>query len=104
MGIIYSTDPDFQEQPEKPEEPEMLPPQKQNLLIRIEKKDRGGKTVTIVENFIGKTADLETLGKLLKSKCGAGGTVKNGLILIQGDFRQKAAAILAQQGFKTRGG
>ncbi|HXH17499.1 MAG TPA: translation initiation factor [Chitinophagales bacterium] len=67
----------------------------------IERKDRGGKTVTLVENFTGKTSDLESLGRLLKSKSGTGGSVKNGVILVQGDFRRKVYEILAGQWFKV---
>lgn len=100
-GIIYSTNPDYSYQHEHREESETLPPQQQKLVVRIERKDRGGKTVTIVENFIGKATDLEALGKQLKSKCGSGGSVKDGVILVQGDFRKRIAEILVGQGFKV---
>jgi len=99
VGVVYSTDPHYQYQHEQNEAPATLPPQQQKLVVRIERKDRGGKTVTLVENFIGKTSDLESLGKLLKSKCGTGGSVKDGVILLQGDFRRKVAEILAGQWF-----
>src|ERR1041385_7043360 len=100
-GVVYSTNPDFQYQRESEEESETLPPQQQKLVVKIERKDRGGKTVTIVENFIGKNSDLEDLGKVLKSKCGTGGSVKDGVILVQGDFRNRIAEILIAQGFKV---
>ncbi len=101
LGVVYSTDPDYEYSHEQAGESGSLPPQQQKLVVRIERKDRGGKTVTIVENFIGKTADLEALGKQLKSKCGSGGSVKDGLILVQGDFRKRIAEILTGQGFKV---
>ena len=100
-GVVYSTDPDYEYRYEQQEESETLPPQQQRLVVRIERKDRGGKTVTVVENFIGKAGDLEDLGRLLKSKCGVGGTVKDGVILVQGDFRKRVAKILSGQGFKV---
>jgi translation initiation factor 1 len=99
--VVYSTDPGYEYRQEQQETSATLPPQQQKLVVRMERKDRGGKTVTIVENFIGKAADLELLGKQLKSKCGAGGSVKDGVILVQGDFRKRVAEILMGQGFKV---
>jgi len=103
FGVVYSTNPDYQYRQEGREESSTLPPQQQDLIIRLERKDRGGKTVTLVENFTGTTADCEALGKILKSKCGTGGSVKDGEILVQGDVRKRVAEILRGLGYKVRG-
>jgi translation initiation factor 1 len=100
IGVVYSTNPDYQYQYEDDnEEVETLPPNRQRLHIRIERSGRGGKTVTIVDNFGGSEEDLNTLGKTLKSKCGVGGSVKDGQIIIQGDFRDRIAVLLSQMGY-----
>jgi len=101
LGVVYSTDPDYEYTHAQQEVSETLPPQQQRLVVRIERKDRAGKTVTVVENFIGNTDDLENLCRLLKSKCGVGGTVKDGVILVQGDFKKRVAGILTGQWFKV---
>jgi translation initiation factor 1 len=101
-GIVYSTNPDFEYQYEQQEEPETLPPAKQNLLVYLDTKQRAGKAVTVVENFTGKPEVLETLAKALKTKCGTGGSVKDGQIILQGDFRQKAAQLLTQLGYRNK--
>ncbi|MBP5644402.1 MAG: translation initiation factor, partial [Bacteroidales bacterium] len=74
----------------------------QKLHVRMERSGRGGKTVTVVDNFVGTTADLEALGKTLKTKCGVGGTVKDGQIIIQGDFRERVVALLTAAGYKAK--
>ena len=100
IGVVYSTNPDYQYQYEDDNEKvETLPPNRQRLHIRIERSGRGGKTVTIVDNFVGSEEDLNTLGKTLKSKCGVGGSVKDGQIIIQGDFRDRIAVLLSQMGY-----
>jgi translation initiation factor 1 len=102
VDVVYSTNPDFNYQHESNEEEETLPPQQQLLKVILDKKQRAGKAVSIVTGFIGKTTDLEALGKMLKSKCGVGGTVKDGEIIIQGDFRQKIVDLLNKEGYKAK--
>lgn len=98
-SLVYSTNPDAMPEHQE-EEVNTLPPSAQKLRVVIDKKQRKGKTVTLVERFEGSTADLETLGKTLKTKCGTGGNVKDGVILIQGDFREKIIACLIEMGYK----
>lgn len=99
LNIVYSTNPDFQYSTDEMEENETLPKQQQKLRVSIEKNHRGGKTVTIVRNFIGTSDDMKELGKLLKTKCGVGGSTKEGEILIQGDFKEKVVEILKKEGY-----
>lgn len=100
-GIVYSTNPDFVF--DEPEEVVTLEPQKQNLRVMLDKKQRAGKKVTLVTGFQGSPMDLALLGKDLKSACGVGGSVKDGEIIVQGDFREKILNILIQKGYsKTK--
>lgn len=100
-GIVYSTDENFQYQYEQDQEPETLPPSQQNLKIWLDRK-KANKVMTAVEGFIGKKVDIEQLAKILKTQCGVGGAVKEGEILIQGDFRDKVLQILISQGYKVK--
>lgn len=99
-GIVYSTAADFQYQStDQSAEVATLAPDKQPLRVQIDRRQRGGKEVTLVAGFVGTDADLQTLGKLLKTKCSVGGSAKDGEILIQGDVRDKVLAILLKEGY-----
>lgn len=100
-GFVYSTDPNFSYEAESQEEQDTLPPAQQRLRLILDTKQRAGKAVTLVTGFIGKTDDLEDLGKKLRNYCGTGGSVKDGEILIQGDQREKAMQFLQKQGYKV---
>ena len=102
LGMVYSTDPDFQFDTGKEDDQRTLPPQEQNLRVSLDRKKRKGKNVTLVTGFVGTNSDLKDLGKLLKSKCGVGGTVKDGEILVQGDFVNKIIEILKKEDYKVK--
>jgi len=103
-GVVYSTNPEYQYQHTQEREQNTLANQNQTLKVSLDKSGRAGKQVTLISGFIGKPDDLEQLAKRLKTKCGTGGSVKDGEILIQGDVREKVVAILTQEGFKTKRG
>lgn len=102
QGVVYSTNPDFQFEYENAQEHETLSPRQQDLRVQLDKKQRGGKAVTLITGFKGRFEDLEELGKVLKKKCGAGGAVKNMEIIIQGDFCEKVLNMLIEAGYKAK--
>jgi len=104
LGVVYSTNPDFQYETAGTEEAETLPPDKQRLIVAIDRRNRGGKQVTLVTGFVGTADDLKELGKTLKTRCGVGGTAKDGEITIQGDFRDKVTALLKEMGYNAKRG
>ena len=101
-GVVYSTSSDFEFSYQQNEEAQTLPPQQQNLKVQLDKSMRAGKQVTLVTGFVGTGDDLDALGKLLKSKCGVGGSVKDGEVIIQGDHRDKIVQILQKEGYKAK--
>jgi translation initiation factor 1 len=107
VNVVYSTNPDFQYEQEQEEQSETLDKNQQKLYVSIDRKQRAGKEVTLIEGFVGVEDDLNELGKLIKTKCGVGGTVKDNEILIQGNFKDKIFDLLIKEGYtqtKKKGG
>lgn len=104
LGVVFSTNPDFVFEEESVQEPETLAPERQKLIVSIDRRNRGGKQVTLVTGFVGTEEDLKDLGKTLKVKCGVGGSAKDGEITIQGDLRDKVVALLCSMGYKAKRG
>lgn len=102
VNVVYSTNDDFNFDFGDEQEAETLPAQQQNLKVMHDKKQRGGKTATLVTGFIGTEDDLKVLGKTLKTKCGVGGNVKDGEIIIQGENRDKVYDLLIKDGYKVK--
>jgi len=101
-NIVYSTNPDYNYEYEDDSVEETLAPNQQKLRVLLDKKQRKGKVVTLIEGFVGSTDDLKELGKILKSKCGGGGSAKDGEILIQGDHRDKIMELLKADGYQVK--
>lgn len=103
-GVVYSTASNFQYDMGEESEIEDLAPQQQQLRVMLDKRQRAGKSVTLVTGFVGSEDTLKELGKRLKQSCGVGGSVKDGEILIQGDFRDKIVELLLKDGYKAKRG
>ena len=102
LGMVYSTNPDFEFSTTEEQEATTLPPAQQNLRVWLDRKQRGGKTVTLVKGFVGTDSDLAELGRMLKSKCGVGGSAKDGEIIIQGDHRDRVVELLTKAGYRCK--
>lgn len=101
-GVVYSTATDFDYSYGDEEQQEDIAPNQQNLKVMLDKKQRAGKAVTLVDGYVGTDESLKELGKRLKQACGVGGSVKDGQILVQGDFRDKIMAMLQSDGYKVK--
>lgn len=99
LNVVYSTNPDYQYETEEKEEQATPEASRQKLRVQLDRRNRGGKVVTLVTGFTGTEDDLKDLGRLLKSRCGVGGSVKDGEIIVQGDFKQKVLEILKKEGY-----
>jgi translation initiation factor 1 len=102
LGVVYSTNADFDYETDRKEEEDTLAPEDQHLKVSIDRKKRKGKTVTLVQGFVGKEEDLKELGRHLKSKCGVGGSVKEGEIILQGDWKEKVLKLLSDGGYGVK--
>lgn len=102
LGMVYSTDPDFNYQNGGQAEAETLPAARQDLRVWLDRKQRGGKVVTLIKGFVGTEDDLAALARLLKIKCGVGGAAKDGEIIIQGDHRDRVVEILTKSGYRCK--
>ncbi|MDR0891107.1 MAG: translation initiation factor [Mediterranea sp.] len=104
LNVVYSTNPDFGYETEETAADATLDKGRQNLRVSLDRKNRGGKVVTLVTGFVGTDADLKELGRLLKSRCGVGGAAKEGEIMVQGDFKAKVVELLIKEGYtRTKG-
>ena len=99
LNVVYSTNPNFNYETDDDEEQVTPAPAPQNLRVQLDRKNRGGKVVTLITGFVGTDNDLKDLGKFLKTKCGVGGAAKDGEIIVQGDFKQKILELLKKEGY-----
>lgn len=102
LGTVYSTNPDYEYETSRRDDTPALPPERQDLRVWLDRRQRAGKQVTLVKGFSGSDEDLKTLASMLKGKCGVGGTAKDGEIIIQGDFRDRVTEILLKAGYKAK--
>ncbi len=102
LGVVYSTNPEFEYRNDAEQEAATLPPAQQQLRVWLDRKQRAGKVVTLVKGFVGAQADLEELARMLKRKCGVGGAAKEGEIVIQGDHRDRVVALLTEAGYRCK--
>lgn len=103
LGVVFSTNPDFNYTTESEEEVQTLPAAKQSLRVWLDRNHRGGKTVTLVKGFVGSEDDLKELAKELKNRCGVGGSAKDGEIIIQGAHKERVLQILLDKGYRAKG-
>lgn len=104
MALVYSTNPNVNISENGIEETVTLPPDRQKLIVAIDRRNRGGKQVTLIKGFVGSDTDLSALARTLKTKCGVGGSAKDGEIVIQGDFRDKILTLLTSMGYAAKRG
>ena len=104
LGVVYSTNPDYKYETEAEEEVQTLPAAKQRLIVSIDRRARAGKQVTLVSGFVGSSDDLAALARTLKTKCGVGGSAKDGEIIIQGDWRDRIVTLLKSMGYNAKRG
>ena len=104
LGVVYSTNPDFTYQTAQEETVETLPADRQRLIVRIDRRNRAGKQVTLIEGFRGRDEDLSALAKTLKTRLGVGGSAKDGEITSQGDFRDRVTELLVSMGYSAKRG
>lgn len=102
LGMVYSTDPDFKYDTERQPDRPTLPPERQELRVWLDRKQRGGKVVTLVRGFVGSDDDLQELARMLKTRCGVGGAAKEGEIIIQGDHRDRVVELLTRGGYRCK--
>ena len=102
LGMVYSTNPNFKYDTEEAPQIETLAPERQDLRVWLDRKQRAGKVVTLVKGFVGRDADLQELARMLKSRCGVGGSAKAGEIIIQGDHRDRVAELLIRSGYRCK--